>query len=59
MELAIALSDLSIGKVIGLELQINDGTDGVRTAVHTWHVPTGQFYQDTSRWGVARLVAAK
>jgi endo-1,4-beta-xylanase len=45
------------GSFIGLELQINDATDGVRTAVHTWHDPTGQSFQDTSRWGVARLVA--
>jgi endo-1,4-beta-xylanase len=45
------------GSLIGLELQVNDATDGTRTAVHTWHDPTGQSFQDTSRWGVARLVA--
>src|SRR5690606_7165649 len=47
------------GSYIGLELQVNDGTDGRRTAVHTWHGPTGQSFQDTSRWGVARFVAAE
>lgn len=47
------------GSFIGLELQVNDGTDGVRTAVHTWHDPTGQSFQDTSRWGVARFVEAE
>ncbi|QSB14773.1 endo-1,4-beta-xylanase [Natronosporangium hydrolyticum] len=46
------------GSFVGLELQINDATDGSRTSVHNWHDPTGQSYQDTSRWGVARLVAA-
>lgn len=46
------------GTFAGLELQVNDATDGARTAVHTWHDPTGQSFQDTSRWGVARLVAA-
>ncbi|HEY8473179.1 MAG TPA: endo-1,4-beta-xylanase [Natronosporangium sp.] len=46
------------GAFVGLELQVNDATDGTRTAVHTWHDPTGQSFQDTSRWGVARLVAA-
>jgi endo-1,4-beta-xylanase len=45
------------GSFLGLELQVNDATDGVRTAVHTWHDPTGQSFQDSSRWGVARLVA--
>lgn len=48
----------SVGSFIGLELQVNDGTDGVRTAVHTWHDPTGQSFQNTTRWGVARLVEA-
>jgi endo-1,4-beta-xylanase len=43
------------GQLIGLELQVNDGTDGARTAVRTWTDPTGQSFQSTERWGVARL----
>jgi endo-1,4-beta-xylanase len=60
IEASIALAPMTpqIGSFIGLELQVNDATDGLRTAVHTWHDPTGQSFQDTSRWGVARLVAA-
>ncbi len=44
------------GAFIGLEFQVNDATDGTRTAVHTWHDPTGQSYQDSSRWGVGHLI---
>jgi endo-1,4-beta-xylanase len=59
IEASIALTTPpSVGSFIGLELQVNDGTDGVRTAVHTWHDPTGQSFQNTTRWGVARLVEA-
>lgn len=43
------------GQLIGLELQVNDGTDGARTAVRTWTDPTGRSFQTTERWGVARL----
>ena len=48
--------DVAPGAYIGLELQVNDATDGARTSVHTWHDPTGLSYQDTTRWGVGRLV---
>jgi endo-1,4-beta-xylanase len=44
------------GQLIGLELQVNDAENGTRTSVRTWTDPTGRSYQDTSRWGVARLV---
>ena len=56
IEAAIAVDGFADGDIIGLDIQINDGTDGGRTAVHTWHDPTGQSFQDTKRWGVARLV---
>lgn len=44
------------GSLVGFDLQVNDATDGVRTAAATWHDPTGRSYVDTSRWGVVRLV---
>ena len=40
----------------GLDFQVNDGTDGVRTSIHTWADPTGIGYQTTARWGVVKLV---
>ncbi|MCK9794853.1 endo-1,4-beta-xylanase [Isoptericola sp. 4D.3] len=43
----------------GLDFQVNDGTDGARTAVRDWADPTGTGYQSTARWGVGRLVAAE
>lgn len=43
------------GQLVGLELQVNDAEDGARTSVRTWSDPTGRSYQNTSRWGVARL----
>jgi endo-1,4-beta-xylanase len=60
VEASIELNTMTpqAGSFIGLELQVNDATDGVRTAVHTWHDPTGQSFQNTTRWGVARLVDA-
>lgn len=58
VELSIELVGMipEAGAFVGLEFQINDATDGARTAVHTWYDPTGQSYQDTSGWGIARLV---
>ena len=44
-----------VGTLIGVDLQVNDATAGVRTAARTWHDPTGLSYLDTSRWGVAIL----
>ncbi|BDZ39056.1 endo-1,4-beta-xylanase [Microbacterium suwonense] len=68
VELAIALvgqsggqSDVPLGGADtfhGLDFQVNDGRDGSRFAVHTWAEPTGTGYQNTARWGVARLVPA-
>ncbi|WP_221653555.1 endo-1,4-beta-xylanase [Actinotalea ferrariae] len=47
------------GTFHGLDFQVNDGTDGVRTSVKSWADPTGAGYQSTSRWGVAELVEAE
>lgn len=44
------------GALIGLEIQVNDGTGGRRTAASTWNDPTGVSYVNTSRWGVAQFV---
>lgn len=46
------------GTFHGLDVQVNDGTAGTRTAVRTWAEPNGAGYQTTSRWGVAELVEA-
>ncbi len=59
VELALELGrEAQAGDLVGLEIQVNDATDGVRHSVRTWSDPTGRSYQDTSRWGVAQLVAA-
>lgn len=45
-------------QLVGLELQVNDATSGARTSVRTWSDPSGRSFQNTSRWGVARLIDA-
>lgn len=58
VEMRIALGkEVTPATLIGLEVQVNDATAGVRTAVHSWADPTGNSYLDTSNWGVARLLA--
>ncbi|WP_418276082.1 endo-1,4-beta-xylanase [Isoptericola jiangsuensis] len=47
------------GTFHGLDLQVNDATDGTRTGITTWADPTGTGYQYTDRWGVVELVAAE
>lgn len=58
VEIAIALGegDGVIGAEHGLELQVNDAAEGVRTAVHTWYDPTGQSWSTNKYWGIAELV---
>ena len=56
VELSIKLSEAELDALVGIEAQVNDGTAGARTAVRSWVDPTGRSYQDTSRWGVAKLV---
>ena len=59
VEASIALGYTpEVGDLVGLELQVNDATDGARTAVRSWADPTGRSYQSTARWGVATLVEA-
>ncbi len=47
-----------LGTFHGIDFQVNDGRDGSRFSVHTWAEPTGTGYQNTARWGVARLAPA-
>jgi endo-1,4-beta-xylanase len=58
VEIAIALADGQgeVGAEHGLDLQVNDATDGVRTAAHTWYDPTGQSWSTNKMWGIAELV---
>ena len=58
VEAAIALDSISpaVGRLLGFDLQVNDATAGARTGVTIWHDPTGVSYNNTSRWGVVRLV---
>jgi endo-1,4-beta-xylanase len=45
-----------LGSFQGMDFQVNDGTNGSRTSVHSWAEPTGTGYQTTARWGVGQLV---
>jgi GH35 family endo-1,4-beta-xylanase len=58
VEIAIALAEGqgAVGVEHGLDLQVNDATDGVRTAAHTWYDPTGQSWSTNKMWGIAELV---
>ncbi|ANC32733.1 endo-1,4-beta-xylanase [Isoptericola dokdonensis] len=59
VEASVTLAGLGgAGTFHGLDLQVNDATDGARTGITTWADPTGTGYQYTDRWGVAELVAA-
>ena len=42
---------------IGFDAQINDGKDGARQSVAAWNDTTGNGYQDTSVYGILKLVA--
>nr|BFF20436.1 hypothetical protein GCM10025730_39570 [Promicromonospora thailandica] len=57
VELAVDLLEYGgQGTFHGLDFQVNDATDGARTAVRNWADPTGAGYQSTARWGVGQLV---
>jgi GH35 family endo-1,4-beta-xylanase len=53
---AMASEQAAIGTEHGLELQVNDGTDGARTSVHTWYDPTGLSWNTNANWGIAEFV---
>jgi endo-1,4-beta-xylanase len=40
----------------GLDFQVNDASNGNRTAIRNWAEQEGTGYQSTARWGVGRLV---
>ncbi|KRE36314.1 endo-1,4-beta-xylanase [Paenibacillus sp. Soil724D2] len=55
VETAIALDTITpaAGTMIGFDLQVNNAQDsGSRESVFSWNDPTGQSYQNTSRFGV-------
>ena len=53
VEAAISLLEYGgLGTFHGLDFQVNDATDGARTAIRNWAEPTGTGYQTTARWGV-------
>jgi endo-1,4-beta-xylanase len=47
-----------VGTFQGVDFQVNDGTNGARTATRSWAEPTGTGYQTTARWGVGQLVGS-
>jgi endo-1,4-beta-xylanase len=60
VEVAVDLQDFGGQAAFeGLDVQVNDATDGARTAIHNWADPTNAGYQSTGHWGVAQLVAAE
>ncbi|GAB3164542.1 hypothetical protein GCM10027059_20820 [Myceligenerans halotolerans] len=59
VEAAIDLLEYGgLGTFHGLDFQVNDASDGARTAIRNWADPTGAGYQSTAHWGVGRLVGA-
>ncbi|WP_310549717.1 endo-1,4-beta-xylanase [Paenibacillus glufosinatiresistens] len=60
VEAAIQLpSAAAAGQLIGFDLQVNDDGDGdgVRDHVMIWSDPSGQSWQNTSKWGTLLLKA--
>lgn len=58
VEAAIALDTITpmAGNVIGFDFQVNNDQDGgSRDSVFSWNDPTGQSYQNTSRFGILKL----
>ncbi|KRF10089.1 hypothetical protein ASG89_00675 [Paenibacillus sp. Soil766] len=58
VEAAIALDTITpqAGTVIGFDFQVNNDQDGgSRDSVFSWSDPTGQSYQNTSRFGILKL----
>jgi endo-1,4-beta-xylanase len=59
VEAAVTLAGRGgMGSFQGLDFQVNDGTNGARTSVHSWAEPTGTGYQTTARWGVGQLIGS-
>lgn len=57
VEAAIDLNGAGgLGTVQGLDFQVNNAANGVRTSIVNWADPTGTGYQSTARWGVGKLV---
>src|SRR5690606_19056805 len=59
VEVAVSLLEYGgEGSFHGLDVQVNDASEGARTGIRNWADPSGAGYQSTARWGVAQLVSA-
>lgn len=59
VEVAITLGEIAApGSFHGMDFQVNDATDGDRTAIRNWADPSNAGYQSTARWGVGEFVTA-
>jgi len=57
VEAAISLLESGgLGTFHGLDFQVNDASNGNRTAIRNWAEQEGIGYQSTARWGVGQLV---
>jgi endo-1,4-beta-xylanase len=57
VEAAISLLEYGgLNTFHGLDFQVNDASNGARTAIRNWAEQEGVGYQTTARWGVGRLV---
>lgn len=44
------------GRIIGFDVQVNDGTNGSRTGISIWCDPSGNSYKNTSGFGNLKMV---
>jgi endo-1,4-beta-xylanase len=59
VEVAVSLLESGgAGTFHGLDVQVNDASNGARTGIRNWADPSGVGYQSTARWGVTQLVPA-
>lgn len=58
VEMAIKMKTrkLSVGDVIGFDIQVNNGSNGSRVGIFTWSDPVGDNWRDTRRFGNLELV---
>jgi len=60
VEAAIDLGEAGgVGTFQGFDFQINDASNGSRTAITNWADPTGSGYLSTAHWGVLELLPAE
>jgi len=60
VEAAVDLGESGgVGTFQGFDFQINDASNGSRTAITNWADPTGSGYLSTAHWGVLELLPAQ